>query len=202
MITRKYECIRNNLKTFDLVFFKNNRFISFFHGYSHIAIVVRYEDLKEKPENFREGSVLLFESTSLNKIKDAFENKSKRGVQFVYMSDKLKTCSGQVFIRRLAGFRTPEMLSIFNDFVKEVENRPYEKGIKGIIELIHSCFQLLTFKQNLTNIFCVELVAELYQRLNLISKDKASNNYKIKDFAKDIIKKLNYALLEMFRVVY
>ena len=67
------------------------------------------------------------------------------------------------------------------EFREGVRNRPYEKSE---IELIKSAYDgpWGHNEEDLSSLFCSELVAEAYQRVGLLSNKKPSNEYTPKDF--------------------
>lgn len=175
----KYESIRDDLHIGDLVLFSGKGNISdgikFFTAskWSHIGVVVKIEEW---------DSILLWESTTLSNIADAIDGKSKQGVQTVALSDRIDTYDGDVAIRMLVVNRTPQMIQSMKDFRKEVKNRPYEQNR---MELVKAAYDNIfgANEEDLSSLFCSELVAELYQRMGLLSDDLPSNEYTPADFS-------------------
>lgn len=169
-----YADIRPTLKTGDIILFSGKGGISSLikrfsnSKWSHVGMVVRFMDM-----------VLLWESTSLSKLKDVQTGKSTQGVQLVGLSERLAIYDGDFALRRLSENLSGAQLHALSKFRSEVAGRPYEKDY---IELLNS---VLIFEntEDLSSIFCSELLAEAYQRMGLLTEDKPSNEYTPKDFA-------------------
>lgn len=123
---------------------------------------------------------------------DIESGKVRKGVELLPL--KSKVFSGwydRVAIRRLTDIsedKRQEMYSELLKFMKEVQGRPYEKSKS---ELILSALdfqeEYLSFlrntKEDLSSLFCSELVAEAYMRMGLWDRSKLSNEYTPDDFA-------------------
>lgn len=177
--TAKYDEIRNELDTGDIVLFSGKGGISTgikwitSSVWSHVGMVLRIPEY---------NLALLWESTTLSSIADLETGKARQGVQLVPLSERLKQYDGEVSIRRLDIQRTPDQLAALMDFRSEVKGRPYEQNK---VELVKSAYDG-AFGQNqedLSSLFCSELVAEAYQRLGLISDQLQSNEFTPADFS-------------------
>lgn len=179
----KYEDIREILKTGDIVLFSGKGGIS--HGiklvtnskWSHVGMVLRLPDSK---------AAFLWESTTLSNLKDAIDGKAKRGVQLVLLSDRLQKYDGEAAIRRLQNYEV-EINEYKNlmELREKLRNRPYEKDK---LELIKAAYDgpLGHNEEDLSSLFCSELVAEAYQEVGLLQKPPSglpSNEFTPKDFA-------------------
>ena len=180
----KYETVRKKIKTGDLVLFSGKGGIS--HGiklvtnskWSHIGMALKLSE---------SGAIFLWESTTLSNLKDAIDGKSKRGVQLVLLSDRLRTYKGKKSVRHLKyTIKEKEYLKLMR-FREKVKNRPYEKSK---LELIKAAYDgpLGHNEEDLSSLFCSELVAEAYQQIGLLKsppKGLPSNEYTPKDFTED-----------------
>jgi hypothetical protein len=184
----RYENIRDQLKTGDILLFSGKGGISegikFFtlSKWSHVGMVYRFED-----PNDAKGTVFCWESTTLNDLADADSGKLTQGVQRVELSERLERCFSkgyEISIRQLNTPLTNDMLKALNDFRHEVSGRPYEKNK---LELIKSTYDSVfgESKEDLSSLFCSELLAEAYQRMGLLTEKKPSNEYTPKDFSQD-----------------
>lgn len=159
---KKYEAIRDELDTGDIVLFSGSGFISKMiqwktHSeFSHVAMVVKIKEW---------DMLLLFESTTLSKIKDIESRKQTQGVQLVPLSERIKCYDDdKVVFRKLEGVeRSPEMRKIFREFRKEVKGRHYEESKW---ELFCSAYDFIggQNEEDLSSLFCSELIAEMYER--------------------------------------
>jgi len=144
-------------------------------SWSHVGMALRLPEW---------NLVLLWESTGLCDIKDLESGKARKGVQLVPLSERIKKYQGEVSIRHLKVQRTPDMLQKLSDFRESVKGRPYEKDK---IELLKAAYEG-PFGQNvedLSTLFCSELIAESYQQMGLLGEEKPSNEYTPKDFSEE-----------------
>lgn len=141
--------------------------------WSHVGVAIYSPEL---------DVLLAYQSTTLSKIKDYTDGIHKQGVQVNLLSDVLNTYKGEVAVRNLDVHRTPEMLRVLSYFRREMKGRPYEQSK---IELIKSVYDgpFGVNIEDLSSLFCSELVAELYQRWGLISEDIPSNEFVPANFA-------------------
>lgn len=184
----RYKDIRNQLKTGDIVLFSGKGHISegikFFtlSKWSHVGMVYRFYDPLDP-----QGSVFCWESTTLSDLQDADTGKLTRGVQRVEFSERLERCFAkgyEVSIRPLSKNLTDDMVSSLNTFRHSMRGKPYEKSR---IELIKSaCDRIFSEnKEDLSSLFCSELVAEAYQQMGLLTETTPSNEFTPKDFSSE-----------------
>lgn len=176
----KYDTIRKNLKTGDVVLFSGKGAISHgiklftFSKWSHVGMVLRLPDT---------DTVFLWESTTLSNLADAIDGKNKKGVQLVLMSERIRTYDGDACVRHLQDFEVDNVkYEKLMALRKTLRNKPYEKDQ---IELIKSAYDgpWGHNEEDLSSLFCSELVAEAYQCLGLISNKVPSNEFTPKNFA-------------------
>ena len=177
-----YDNIRDTLDTGDLLLYSGVGPVSMSirlvtrSKWSHIGVVVR-------PKDF--DMVCVLQSTTLSKVKDTVSNREIEGVQINLLSDSLDSYKGAVAVRKLNVERTDDMRNTISDFRREVHGRPYEERK---MELLKSAYDFFggANEEDLSSLFCSELVAELYQRIGLLDEDKPSNEYIPKDFVGNI----------------
>ena len=155
----KYSAIRNQLQTGDLVLFSGETLFSLFiriftvSPYSHIGIVMIEEDVR------------LWESAK-RAIKD-HKGKLKAGVRLTTLSDRIAGYEGEVFIRQLNKKLEANAQTELRKIREELKNRPYERDTAELIKAgWDGPFGGNT--EDLSSIFCSELVAEAYQRVGLL----------------------------------
>lgn len=174
--------LRGELQTGDIVLFSGKGGVSdwikwFTRGtWSHVGMVVRVPDW---------DMVMLWESTTLSNLPDIESGKETKGVQLVSLSKRIQTYKGEVAVRRLNADRTPAMLRALQTLRREVAGRQYEADK---IELIRAALDgpFGANREDLSSLFCSELVAEAYQRMGLLPDGtgaKPSNEYTPKDFS-------------------
>ena len=138
---------------------------------------------------------------------DVESGKVERGVELLPLRHQIY--SGwyeRVAVRRLTGVDDEKRKQMYKDllkFRKEMQGRPYEKSD---LELARSALdfqeEYLSFLHNshedLSSLFCSELVAEAYKRMGILKTDKLSNNFTPDDFssARDSKLTLNFGKLE------
>ena len=112
----------------------------------------------------------------------------------------------RVAVRRLTGVDDEKRKQMYKDLLKfrtEVQGRPYETSD---LELARSALnfqeEYLSFLHNthedLSSLFCSELVAEAYKRMGILNTDKLSNDFTPDDFssARDSKLTFNFGKLE------
>lgn len=178
-----YNDIRDRLDTGDIVLFSGKGLISMglqigsLCSWSHVAMVVRIKE----PD-----VILVYQSTPVCKAKDFLADKPKQGVQINLLSQAIESYKGKVGIRLLNVQRTDEMLKNLNEFRNEMKNRDYEDRI---IEMVQAVWDgpFGHVDEDLSSLFCSELVAEAYQRMGLLLPNeqggKNSNEYTPKNFS-------------------
>ncbi len=87
-------------------------------------------------------------------------------------------CFMSVFTR-LKVERTREMKEALHDFVDEVHGRPYKLNPLELWRALRTSND----RDNISSIFCSQLVAAAFQRMGLLSTKLSSNNYLPVDFA-------------------
>ena len=138
---------------------------------------------------------------------DVESGKVVRGVELLPLRHQIY--SGwyeRVAIRRLTGVDDEQRKQMYKDLLKfrtEVQGRPYEKSD---LELARSALDFqedyLSFLRNthedLSSLFCSELVAEAYKRMGILNTEKLSNEFTPDDFssARDSKLTLNFGKLE------
>ncbi len=178
----KYEELRGALKTGDIVLFSGNSFISRLirlatrSDWSHVGMILKFHGY---------DSIFLWESTGMNNVRDAFTGRRTSGVQVTLLSERIARYDGKCAIRRIENFIiSPEQIGHLNRLRREIKNRPYEQSKKELIKSAIDTFGTAN-KEDLSSLFCSELVAESWQRLGILSEDKSSNEYLPSDFSED-----------------
>lgn len=179
METRTYDEMRSYLKTGDLVLFSGkggiSEWIKWFSKstWSHVGMILKSVDW---------NVILLWESTSLSSVEDVELGRAIRGVQLVPFSARLANYRGRVAVRKLSHHTTPDMEDSLCQFRSEVRARPYEKNY---IELAKAAYDgpFGGNVEDLSSLFCSELIAEAYQRMGLLTEGKPSNEYTPRDFS-------------------
>ncbi len=179
-----YKDIRNTLQTGDLALFSGkggtSTGIKWFTDckWSHVGMLIRVPDW---------DTLLIWEATTLDNLKDVLTGAAHRGVQLVSFSDRLKSYDGEASIRKLDVQRTAQMQNSLIELRAELKDRPYEQDK---VELLKAAYDgpLGDNTKDLSSLFCSELIAETYQRMGLLPTGPdalPSNEYLPKDFSEE-----------------
>lgn len=170
----KYEAIRPKLDTGDIVLFSGSGFISRLiqmiskSKWSHVGMVIKSAEW---------DMLLLWESTTLSKIKDIESRKQTQGVQLVPLSERIKCYKeGCVAFRRLIGGTEEQRLDMqskLKDFRSEVKGRNYEESKWELFRAAYDGAWGLN-EADLSSLFCSEMINEAYRRMGLIYPDPVS----------------------------
>lgn len=174
------EKMRAKLTTGDIVLFSGKGGISAgikwatLSRWSHVGMIVVLPEY---------DFVTVWESTTLSSLVDLDTKVPHKGVQLVPLSSRIEDYDGEVAVRQLEGITFDESdLKNLMQLRREVAGREYEQDQ---IELIKAAYDgpLGRNSEDLTSLFCSELVAEAYQRLGLLSEEKPSNEYTPAEFS-------------------
>jgi len=137
-------------------------------------------------------NLYILEATTLSDVNDVVDDVAKKGVQLVPLRDRLNKYDGDISIKHLQGAVLGNNdSSALKAFMLEVEDRPYEQHIVDLAKaalarkvpkdgMFHD---MLHNEGDLSSLFCSELIAEAYQRLNILNNTEPSDYYLPKDFS-------------------
>ncbi len=181
--SRKYKTMRPEIKTGDIVLFSGKGGISAgikwatISPWSHVGMVLVLPEY---------DFVCLWEATTIASLADLETGEFRKGVQLVPLSSRVQQYEGQIALRSLKGvtFSQTDVVALMA-LRKRLAGRPYEQEIMELaLAAYDGPFGLNT--EDLSSLFCSELVAEAYQELGLIKSgkhDKPSNEYTPADFS-------------------
>lgn len=174
------ENMRAKLKTGDVVLFSGKGGISAgikwatLSRWSHVGMIVVLPEY---------DFVTVWESTILSSLVDIDTKVPRKGVQLVPLSSRIEGYEGEIAVRQLEGvtFDSEDVKNLMQ-LRRELAGREYEQNK---IELIKAAYDGILGRnsEDLTSLFCSELVAEAYQRLGLLGDEKHSNEYTPSDFS-------------------
>ena len=177
----------NELKTGDIVLFSGLDHYSRLvragtkSKWSHVGLVF------ESPAH---DFLTLWESSIREDTLDVELAEHRVGVRLVSLYDRVKAFEGEISIRRLQGEAiTDKKLRCLLALQDELRGRAYERNK---FELIRAANKraFCNRAEDLSSVFCSELVAEAYQRLGLLSEEKPSNDYAPVDFSYERMRNL------------
>jgi len=193
----EYKKERGKIETGDLLFFSGKGHSSSIikmmscSPWSHVGMALRIEEW---------DMLMLWESTTLSNVPDFEAGVEMRGVQVVPLSERLKSYDGEVGVRPLAGVKRDKE---FQETIKQVrrgfKGRPYERSRLELLRAAFGGFFGSNKEEDLSSIFCSELVVEAYQRLGLLSEEKPSNTWTPGELASPMVSLLNGAYFAQFR---
>lgn len=149
--------------------------------WSHVGMIIRLQEF---------DMVAVWESTTLKTIKDSKTGTYVKGVQINQLRDRIIQYGGDIAVRHLEDVEfTQDDMSKLSVLRRDLTGRPYQKGI---LELIKAAYDGPggANKEDLSSIFCSELVAEAYQTLGLLDENIASSDYVPADFSENSKKPL------------
>lgn len=179
-----YSSIRDSLKTGDIVMFSGKNAISniikLFSGgkWSHVGMVLRLKEFND--------TVLLWESTTLSNIPDIECLAATKGVQLVPLSQRIINYGGEINLRRLNKPVEPKMLNKLAECREKLSRKPYEKNELELLKAAYDGIGGKSCGEDLSSLFCSELVAEAYQAMGLLleyPQGLPSNEYTPMDFS-------------------
>jgi hypothetical protein len=180
-MAKPYEEIRSSLKTGDIVLFSGKSAFSLLikvgtkSKWSHVGMILNLTEY---------DFVTIWESTPSSDLEDLDTNTHNKGVQLVPLSLRIDTYKGDIAIRRLQGVDLGE--EAINKLMKlrhELKGRKYEKDEIELLKATYDKGPLEYNEEDLSSLFCSELVAEAYQCLGLLKDKPSSNEYNAKNFS-------------------
>jgi hypothetical protein len=179
-----YNDIRDQLRTGDLVLFSGksavSNIIKLFSGgkWSHVGMVLIMEEF--------DRMVLLWESTTLSNIPDIETQTPTKGVQLLPLSQRVATYQGEITVRRLNKVISDGMYTSLGEARKELSRKPYERSQIELLKVAYDGIGGASSGEDLSSLFCSELVAEAYQAMGLLPEYPTglpSNEYTPIDFS-------------------
>jgi hypothetical protein len=149
--------------------------------------------------------VLLWESTTLTDVEDIETGVRNKGVQLVPLSQRLQNYDGEVNLRQLNKKLTDAQLDKLAQCRKALSRKPYERSEAELLKAAYDGMFGHSKGEDLSSLFCSELVAEAYQCMGLLDdypKGLPSNEYTPLDFSERRALKLNlgFALSNELRI--
>ena len=176
-----YADLRDDLKMGDLILYSGKETISNViklvtsSRWSHIGMVF---DLPEY------DFVTVWEATTLSNARDLTSGKFGKGVQLIPLSERVRIYDGEIAMRRLQPPVTAEQVIALVQLRRQLRGKPYEEDNMGLIRSAYDG-TFGTNQEDLTSVFCSELVAEAYQSMGLLSESLPSNEYTPADFSSE-----------------
>lgn len=185
----KYDTIRDQLKTGDLVLFSGEGLLSKIvkvatnSKWSHIGLII-YDEAFDM--------LTVWESTTLSNTKDMISNQFVRGVQITPLSNRLLNYKGEMAVRILRNRVTAPYQKKLAKLRRELRGRDYEHNkLDLLLAAYDGPFGFA--KEDLSSVFCSELVAAAYMAMDLLLTGATSaSEYTPADFSSS----RNLALLD------
>lgn len=175
----KYDGIRGDLRTGDIVLFSGKGFLSWLikqatrSQWSHVGLVLVLPEF---------DFVTLWESTTLSNIPDLFTRKPTHGVQLVPLRQRLATYTGGISIRHLFRPLNEAETELALGVRRKLQGRPYERKTWQLIRAALD-WRWSASGRDLSSVFCSEAVAEFLQAAGRIPAAIASSEWTPADLA-------------------
>lgn len=199
-----YEKMRPSLKTGDLVLFGGSSLFSQAikaitkSKWSHVGMVLRLANFP---------MVLCWESTALIKTKDLQTGKPDNGVQMTPLSQRVYaalSAGHAVGIRVLSDGLSQKQLDELARLREEWKDIEYERNLWELIKAAWDGPEWLQWlhgnTEDLSSVFCSELVAAAYRRMGVNINPLPSNEYTPADFAGDNYEWVNHAFAPLMEL--
>jgi len=189
-----------NMRTGDLVLFSGScrvgKLIKVLqqNPWSHIGMIVM-------DSNY--DFPCLYESTHSDGLIDLDTGKITQGVQMVPFHEKVKVYPGSIGYRRLANVADHDLNhQSFATLKSSLQGKAFERSILQIVKANYDG-PFGHNKEDLTSLFCSELIAASYQALGLLPNNdiKTSSEYTPSDFSSDKLILTNQATLSEVMVI-
>jgi hypothetical protein len=143
--------------------------------WSHVAMIIRVKG---------ERRPLLWEAVGSTDMVDLATGEAEDGVRLVSFPHWVSLYHEDTVVRRLAVRRSQAMLRALDKFRREMMGRPYDRSQREMLRAAYDGFVLgKSRREDLSSVYCAELVAAAYQRMGLLPDDPPSNEYTPKDFS-------------------
>lgn len=144
--------------------------------YSHVGLVYRHE-----------GSLCVFESTSLGVLPDAITGAPIDGVQIVPLRQRIASYEGEVFLRPVIGNRDEYFFSLMSLFVETHHGKPYEQSNWQLASAELDLLPWHANKEDDSSLFCSETAVMLLRELGVIEFDgQPPNEFTPTDLADNV----------------
>lgn len=166
-----------SLKTGDIILFSGTCWVGktikllSWSRWSHVGMVV-YGPSHSEP--------MVYESTHCNKLKCFDTGENTMGVQLVPLKDRVDIYKGRVAYRHLYSELSEEQLYSLKLFRHSMQGKDFERSK---YQMWSSNYSFIPSKEDLSSLFCSELIAAAYQELGLLGKEIPSNKFVPKDFS-------------------
>lgn len=111
-----------------------------------------------------------------------YESSHDHGVQLTPFNERRRAFAGDMALRRLKCSLSDKDMYRLRIFRYYIKGTPFEKNQ---LQMLAAVFQwrFLPNREDLSSVFCSELIAQCYQEMLLLGQDQASNKYTPADFS-------------------
>ncbi|MDO6762590.1 YiiX/YebB-like N1pC/P60 family cysteine hydrolase [Agarivorans sp. 1_MG-2023] len=180
--------LAKRLKTGDLVFFSGKGLSSdiirygTFSKWSHVGMVLQLDQY---------DFTTMWEAVPGTGEQCLYSQQLSNGVQVVALHERVKKHFGSISVRQLMGGELADVaIAELMSLLERLKGRHYEQSFW---ELARAGWQgpFGENQEDLSSLFCSELVAAAYQCMGLLGGDKPSNEYTPANFSEDQLTQLN-----------
>jgi hypothetical protein len=144
--------------------------------WSHVALVARPR---------AGGPLLLWEATLGTDVADLVTHEISPGVHLYDLAHWIRHYGGETSIRQLTVERTNAMRLALLAFYYEARERPFERNRLEFLRAVYDGPLGRNRREDPSSFFCSELVAEAYQRMDLLPARPPANEYTPRDFSEE-----------------
>lgn len=184
-MTLYYDQYRDQLKTGDILLFSGRGWFSTMvrmttnSEFSHVGMVIKDD---------RWDFLTIWESTKDHSLLDLESGNFSCGVQLFPLSRRLETYDGDVYFRPLEGVTVDEgMIAELAELRRQLKGRSFERDWGELFLAAKDFGFIKDNTEDLSSLFCAELVAEAYQAMGLLRRNEdgglASNEYTPANFS-------------------
>ena len=154
--------------------------------WSHVGILLRNNNIASHDRS----GWYCFEATGT--AEEIVIDHTRPHVQINPWMQALEKYDGRVAVRILTFESSAPRCEKVLTVVKKFHGVPYERHPFQMLKAVNQ----ENHKEDLTSVFCSELVAQCLQELGILNKEKLSDNYLPKDFSSEATLELTEAMLE------
>jgi hypothetical protein len=172
----KYKEYKKMAKTGDLIFFSGTgpiaKLLQFAmkNKWNHVGIIINPLELSDFHKNtlhLNEEELYVFESTSINKVKD-ISGDFVKGVQITRFQSRIDAHRGSIGVRQIDSLHMNQIDTLIHT-CDNLRFKPYEKNLFDLLgSWIDGTFGWES-RKNLTSIFCTELIGFCLVKMKIFS---------------------------------
>lgn len=172
---------RDSLQTGDVLLFSGQGPIS---STIKIGTLSKWTHIGQVVKDEGHNILMSWESTMLVNQPSLDSGIIETGVMILNLGRRIAEYDGEIAVRRLRQPLTPRQIQQMMEMRQRMRKVPYERNY---IELVKSAYDgpFGHNKEDLSSVFCSELIAAYFKLIKLLRADKTSNEYTPRDFSQE-----------------